>query len=74
MRRMISTLLISGVLLCGILPALAAESTGFERPESTWTQEEAMPDSVLYYGQILAVDRDETGAVSRPVPSFFSIL
>ena len=65
MRRMISTLLISGVLLCGTLPALAAESTGFERPESTWTQEEAMPDSVLYYGQIWAVDRDETGAVSR---------
>ena len=66
MKRTLSALLVSGALLCAaVLPAVAAEPATGSQNETVLVQEETMPDSVLYYGQILAIDREEDGTVTR---------
>lgn len=65
MKRTLSALMLSGALLCALsLPALAAEPA-VAQPDTPLTQEETLPDSVLYYGTVTEVGRDESGAVSR---------
>lgn len=66
MKRTLSALLVSGALLCSAaLPAAAAEPAGPAQTDSALTQEETMPDSVSYYGQIQEISRDEAGTVTR---------
>ena len=63
MKRMLSVLLAGAAVLCAALPA-AAESAGTDAGAAQ-TQEETMPDSVLYCGQVQGVDRDGDGAAVR---------
>ena len=66
MKRTLSALVVSGALLCAAaLPAMAAEPAAGSQNETALVQEETMPDSVLYYGQVLAIDREEDGTVTR---------
>ena len=66
MKRILSALLISGALLCAMVPpAAAAESTGGTRTEPALTQEETVPDSISYYGQIQEIGRDASGTITR---------
>lgn len=66
MKRTLSALLVSGALLCAaILPAGAAQASQSAQVDSSQSQEVTMPDSVSYYGEIVAIDRDEDGAVTR---------
>ena len=65
MKRTLSALLVSGALLCAAaLPAMAAESAGAAQTDSALTQEETMPDSVSYYGQVQEIVRDENGTIT----------
>ena len=65
MKRTLSALLVSGALLCAAaLPAMAAESAGAAQTDSALTQEETMPDSVSYYGQVQEIARDENGIIT----------
>ena len=65
MKRTLSALMLSGALLCALsVPALAAEPAAPQTGTSL-TQEETLPDSVLYYGTVTEVVRDEDGTVSR---------
>lgn len=65
MKRTLSALVLSGAMLCSLaVPALAAESGGEDASVSV-SQQEALPHSVLYYGTVTQVLRDETGAVDR---------
>ena len=65
MKRTLSALLVSGALLCAAaLPAMAAESAGAAQTDSALTQEETMPDSVSYYGQVQEIARDENGTIT----------
>lgn len=69
MKRTLSALMLSGALLCALsVPALAAEPAA-PQTDTSLTQEETLPDSVLYYGTVTEVVRDEDGAVSRLVLS-----
>ena len=66
MKRTLSALVVSGALLCAAaLPAMAAEPAAGSQNETALVQEETMPDSVLYYGQVLAIDREEAGTITR---------
>ena len=66
MKRTLSALVVSGALLCAAaLPAMAAEPAAGSQNETALVQEETMPDSVLYYGQVLAIDREEDGTITR---------
>lgn len=60
-------LMLSGVLACALaLPALAAEMTAV--PISAPVAEEmpaALPDSLLYYGTVQEIVKDETGAITQ---------
>ena len=64
MKRMLSVLLAGAAVLCAALPAAAAESAGTDAGAAQ-TQEETMPDSVLYCGQVQGVDWDGEGAAVR---------
>ena len=65
MKRTLSALLVSGALLCAAaLPAMAAESAGAAQTDSALTQEETMPDSVSYYGQVQEIAWDENGTIT----------
>ena len=65
MKRTLSALMLSGALLCALsVPALAAEPAA-PQTDTSLTQEETLPDSVLYYGTVTEVVRDEAGTVSR---------
>ena len=65
MKRTLSALMLSGALLCALsVPALAAEPAA-PQTDTSLTQEETLPDSVLYYGTVTEVVRDEDGTVSR---------
>ena len=65
MKRTLSALMLSGALLCALsVPALAAEPAA-PQTDMSLTQEETLPDSVLYYGTVTEVIRDEDGTVSR---------
>ena len=65
MKRTLSALLVSSALLCAAaLPAMAAEPAGNQTGDVAQIQEETMPDSVSYYGQIQEISRDENGAVT----------
>ena len=65
MKRTLSALMLSGALLCALsVPALAAEPAA-PRTDTSLTQEGTLPDSVLYYGTVTEVVRDEAGTVSR---------
>jgi len=65
MKRTLSALMLSGALLCALsVPALAAEPAA-PQTDTSLTQEETLPDSVLYYGTVTEVIRDEDGTVSR---------
>lgn len=65
MKRTLSALMLSGALLCALsVPALAAEPAA-PQTDMSLTQEETLPDSVLYYGTVTEVVRDEDGTVSR---------
>ena len=66
MKRTLSALVVSGALLCAaVLPTMAAEPAAGSQNETALVQEETMPDSVLYYGQVLAIDREEDGTITR---------
>ena len=66
MKRTLSALVVSGALLCAAaLPAMAAGPAAGSQNETALVQEETMPDSVLYYGQVLAIDREEDGTITR---------
>ena len=66
MKRTLSALLVSGALLCtAALPALAAEPAEETQTNSAQIQEETMPDSVLYYGEITEIGREEDGTITR---------
>lgn len=65
MKRTLSALLVSSALLCSaILPAMAAEPAETAQDNAALVQEETMPDSVSYYGQIAEIGRDEAGAIT----------
>lgn len=69
MKQTLSALMLSGALLCALsVPALAAEPAA-PQTDASLTQEETLPDSVLYYGTVTEVVRNEDGAVSRLVLS-----
>lgn len=79
MKKNVTALLLSAAMLCTMgLPAMAAEGeTGAEQPTASPVQEEGLttgtdtqeeqplPDSILYYGRVTQVVRDENGAVTR---------
>ena len=67
MKRTLSALLVSGALLCAAaLPTMAAEPAAAEEtdPAPAQVQEEALPDSVSYYGQIKEIGRDGAGTIT----------
>ena len=65
MKRTLSALLVSSALLCAaVLPAMAAEPVESTQTDSAVVQEETLPDSELYYGQIQEIGRDEAGAIT----------
>ena len=67
MKRTLSALMISSALMCALsLPAMAVEPAA-DQTDTSLTQEETLPDSVLYYGTVTEVLRDEKGAVSALV-------
>ena len=69
MKRTLSALMISSALMCALsLPAMAVEPAA-DQTDTSLTQEETLPDSVLYYGTVTEVLRDEKGAVSALVLS-----
>lgn len=65
MRQQWTALILSGALICAMsVPALAAapvESASPPAPEET----DSLPDSILYYGAVEEIGRDENGAVTR---------
>ena len=66
MKRTLSALLVSSALLCAaVLPAAAAEPADPAQADTAATQEETLPDSVSYYGQIQEIGRDEQGTITR---------
>ena len=65
MKRTRSALLVSSALLCAAaLPAMAAESADLTQTDSAVVQEETLPDSELYYGQVQEIGRDEAGTIT----------
>lgn len=66
MRQKWTVLALSGALICAMsVPALAAEPT--EEPTFPPASEEtvSLPDSILYYGEVKEIGRDESGAITR---------
>lgn len=65
MKRTLSALLVSSALLCAAaLPAMAAEPTDLTQTGPAVMQDETLPDSELYYGQVKEIGRDEAGNIT----------
>ena len=65
MKRTLSALLVSSALLCAAaLPAMAAEPTDLTQTDPAVMQDETLPDSELYYGQVKEIGRDEAGNIT----------
>ena len=72
MKRTFSALVISGALLCTLaVPGMAAEAEGQpgDSAAASAPQAQTLPASVLYFGQVTQVIRDEAGTVTRLVLS-----
>ena len=71
MKRTFSALVISGALLCTLaVPGMAAEAEGQPGASAASApQAQTLPASVLYFGQVTQVVRDEAGTVTRLVLS-----
>ncbi len=72
MKRTFSALVISGALLCTLaVPGMAAEAEGQPGASAAASapQAQTLPASVLYFGQVTQVVRDEAGTVTRLVLS-----
>ena len=72
MKRTFSALVISGALLCTLaVPGMAAEAEGQPGASAAASapQAQTLPASVLYFGQVTQVIRDEAGTVTRLVLS-----
>ncbi len=72
MKRTFSALVISGALLCTLaVPGMAAEAEGQpgDSAAASAPQAQTLPASVLYFGQVTQVVRDEAGTVTRLVLS-----
>ena len=70
MKRTFSALVISGALLCTLaVPGMAAEAEGQPGASAAASapQAQTLPASVLYFGQVTQVIRDEAGTVTRLV-------
>ena len=71
MNRKLTALILSGAMVCALsVQSLAAEPADPAAGESQVTGvevETALPDSVLYYGTIVEIGRDESGEIRRLV-------
>lgn len=66
MKKMLASLILSGALACSLaLPAAAAPKTDGAPSETPPAEAPAsLPDSVLYYGKVEAISRDENGEMT----------
>ena len=66
MKKMLMSLILSSALICSLaLSAAAVEKTDDTSPETPLAEESAArPDSVLYYGKVEEISRDENGEMN----------
>ncbi len=65
MTKKLVSLALSGVLACSLTLPAAAQTTAGAPPETSLSEESApLPDSVLYYGTVEAISRDENGEMT----------
>lgn len=65
MTKQLVALALSGVLACSLTLPAAAQNTAGAHLETSLSEESApLPDSVLYYGTVEAISRDESGEIA----------
>lgn len=65
MTKQLVSLALSGVLACSLTLPAAAQNTAGAHPETSLSEESApLPDSVLYYGRVETISRDENGEMT----------
>ena len=66
MNKKLSVLILTGTLACTMaLPALAVEQMPTAVPTAASEETQALPGSVLYYGTVQEIVKDENGNITR---------
>ena len=66
MNKKLSVLILTGALACTMaLPALAVEQMPTAVPTAASEETQALPGSVLYYGTVQEIVKDENGNITR---------
>lgn len=66
MNKKLSVLILTGTLACTMaLPALAVEQMPTAAPTTTAEETQTLPGSVLYYGTVQEIVKDENGNITR---------